>query len=193
MYPHYNWTRIPASGVTPPPDTCDNPTTILTHAFDSAGTGSPSQLLILGSTVKSYQAFSFVGGAIITDLHWTGGKTSVPEPFPITAWLIEVWNDNAGVPGTLAQTMVFSPALANETSIGTFGGVACFTYSVDFLPWFLADAGVTYWVSVQPNLQGPQQWLWMTGGAGSSYVILDGIGFANANALALDITGCVPT
>lgn len=184
------------SGVEPPPDDCTSPTTIFTQAFDSAGTGSASQNdpNEFGAFAKSFVPFTFSGGAIVTDLHWTGGRVDIPPEFPNrhpTAWLIEFWNDNAGQPGTLAQTATFTPALANETSIGTVGGVDCYTYSVDILPWFLADPGVTYWVSVQPTLIYPPGWIWMTAGAGSSWLEFFGEGSAVAFDLAIEITGCV--
>ena len=189
------WTRIPAAASPPPPDTCDNPTAILSQAFDSTGLSYQSQRDVRdGDFVKAYQSFSFVAGAIVTDLHWVGNRFDVIESQgTITAWTIEFWNDNAGVPGTLAQTAVFSPALANETLLAVFGGFTTYTYSVDILPWFLADAGVQYWVSVQPALEYPPGFGWCTAGAGSSYSVFFGTPQVNDHKLALQITGCVPT
>ena len=186
---------VAVDGDAPTPG-CDNPTTILSQALDTTGTATAvASQLAPPDDSKAYQPFSFVDGAMITDLHWRGTKVLPPEPSVITAWLIEFWNNGAGIPGTLAQTMVFDPALANETSVGIGAlGTEEFTYSVDFDPWFLADAGVTYWVSVQPALGSGTFWYWRNATSGSSsYIIINGEGISTGTPLTMDVTGCEGT
>jgi len=179
--------------------TCASPSTIFNQTWDgTVGNGVASDLDGNGGNgdyAKAYESFSFAGGAIVTDLHWTGYYTPDADGSPprATAWLIEFWNDNAGVPGTLNQTAVFTPALANETLIGTVGSNKVYSYSVDLLPWFLADVGVTYWVSVHPTVNFlPQftEWFWATAGAGSCYSVFFASPSSPAFNLAFYLTGC---
>ena len=176
------------------PSTCPSPTTILTQAFDNTGAGYISQFDTagggLGDFSKSYENFSFVHGALVTDVHWTGGIQTPGGEDAVTGWTIQFWTDNAGQPGTLIQGQDFLAAAVTAVHIGVVGPIDAFAYSVN-VTQFIADAGVTFWISIQAQLRLPEEWFWATAGAGTCWQVLFGAGASQPNNLALDLTGCL--
>ncbi len=184
------------TGGTPPPPGCDNPTTILTQAFNNTDGAYTSQFDTsgggFGDYAKTYEDFTFADGAIVTDFHWTGGYSTVGSEGLATSWLVEFWDDVGGQPGaTPIQSQVFTPVEVNETFIGLIGTKNYYHYSVDIFPWFLADGGLTYWISVQASLNAPKSWGWAVCTGGAAWQVFFGEGGATDTGVALDLTGCV--
>lgn len=185
-----------ASGGCNIPGSCPSPTTILTQAFDSTGTGYISQFDpdVLGDFSKAYDSFSFLHGALLTDVHWTGGYVLPRGEFTSTAFSVQFWADNAGQPAAVAlQTESFTPLQANETLVGSFGGLSIYTYSVTLATPFPSDCATTYWLSVQSTLRLPDEWGWASAGAGTAWQVQFGVGASIPNNLAFDLTGCLGT
>lgn len=165
---------------------------VYTQPFNATGNVFASQNNTNGGGLfaQVYDDFTLGSATSITDVHWTGAYFNPNTPGTTTAWTVGFYDDNAGQPGALISSQVFSNT-GNETSLGTIGGLPTFSYSVILSTPFSASAGTQYWLSVYPDLGLPPQWGWAegSGGDGISYQDFIGSRFSLSNDMAFDLTG----
>lgn len=146
-----------------------------------------------GSFAKVYDNFTLNTTTTVTDVHWVGSYFNPAQQGSITSFLIEMWANAAGQPGAnlFGDTI---PGTANETAIASISGFPTFSYDVDLSPSFVAQAGTTYWLSIQPSMGFPPQWGWNTGTGGDGVAYQDFFGSRSplANDFAFSLTGTVP-
>jgi hypothetical protein len=198
MFGREIFTRPGATAVVPPgPCNPVPPSTILTQTWDTTGNIVTSQTNYGGDPVKTFGKFSFTNGAIITDVHWTGGYQAPSLEIHATSFIIQFWTDVAGAPGVMEQTQTLLLAACNETLVGSTapGPTIIYTYSAD-ITQFVADAATTFWLAIQATLVYPPLWGWAQNGvsAVATYQDFGGVPITDyPNARAFDFTGCVPT
>ena len=165
---------------------CGVPNQIACQAWDGGSNlfGSQNDTVSgFGNFATTYTQFSFTQTWDVESFHWVGGYFNPPAQGPITAWTLQFYNDNAGVPGNPIAIGDF-PGTGNETFIGDVNGFPIYSYSLSFGSFDMA-AG-TYWASVVPDLGFPPQWGWATATGGNGYQCffgtcgLTGVGFAYA-------------
>lgn len=125
-----------------------------------------------GSFAKVYDNFSLGSAASISGVHWYGGFFNPVAAGTITSFLIEIWADTAGAPGGSVPLRAATIAgHANQVQTGDNAIGPLYAYSIDLATAFQAQAGTTYWLSIQPSMDFPPQWGWATGtgGDGLSY------------------------
>jgi hypothetical protein len=145
-----------------------------------------------GNFATVYDNFTLTGATSISEVSWTGGYFNPPSQGTITQWDVSFYADAAGAPGTLLHSYVIA-GTGNETSIGSVNGFPIYTYDVA-LPGatgFHAFGGVTYWLSVVPDLGFPPQWGWATGtgGDGNAWQVFNGTGAATGADMAFALNG----
>jgi hypothetical protein len=132
-----------------------------------------------GNFATTFQQFTLSQTIDVESVHWVGGYFNPPNQGPITAWTLDLYNDNAGIPGNLLAFGVF-PGTGNETFLGfSPSGFPIYSYELDFQS-FDMNAG-TYWASVVPDLGFPPQWGWATSAG------------ANQNGYQCFFGACAPT
>lgn len=149
-----------------------------------------------GSFSKTYDNFTLNTDGEISDVHWVGayfpeaGATNIGTPV-MNGFLIELWSDNAGEPGSL----LFSESIsgnAGETflSNGLYNQVF-YSYDANLASSFMAIAGTEYWLSIQAQLDFPPHWGWAEGNGPDSYSSQDYFGqrYFNGNDQAFSLTG----
>jgi hypothetical protein len=139
-----------------------------------------------GDFAKMYDDFSLATTTSITDIHWTGQYFSGSRTNGVDSFLIQFWS-NAGGPGTLLYSATIAGTNVNETLISGDD----YTYDADLATAFTAQAGTTYWVSIQATMLFPPQWGWMEGTGGNGVAFQDFFGTrARIGAdLAFSLTG----
>jgi hypothetical protein len=143
-----------------------------------------------GNFATVYDNFTLAGDGNVTDLSWTGVYFNPPTPSPMAGFTIQFYSDNAGIPGaSLFSTYV--TGTANETDLGSFGGIETFGYSGNLGTAFGATGNTQYWISIVPDLGFPPQWGWSTGtgGDGASYQVFFGTGYVRASDEAFTLSG----
>jgi hypothetical protein len=123
----------------------------------------------------------------VTEINWIGGFD--PSRFgnggPVTDFKVTIYPSIAG--GSEPAIALPSQPLVDEstggnagqTSIGTFGGIAMYSYAYTLPAPFVAQAGVKYWVHILALQEGSiPDWGFAgaTGGNGSHYVRESGAG-----------------
>ena len=68
----------------------------------------------------------------VESFHWVGGYFNPAAQGPITAWTLNLYDDNGGTPGNLLAFGVF-PGTGNETFLGfSPSGFPIYQYELDF-------------------------------------------------------------
>ena len=112
-----------------------------------------------GSVFSVADDFQYAEATPISGLNWWGGYLNPPSGPDV--FTVRLFADDDGRPGTLLQQVVFDSV--SKESTGQFvNGVpqlySEFRYSATFEKPFLAEAGVTYWLSI---INPPRDtWLW---------------------------------
>jgi hypothetical protein len=146
-----------------------------------------------GNFATSYDNFTLSASTSLSSVEWVGSYFNPPTQGTITAWTLNIYSNNGGIPGTsLYQTVVSgngSETFLQNDNIGdpTF----LYTLPVNFS----ATAGTEYWISVVPDLSFPPQWGWETGtgGDGAAYQCFLGSCGAVPNDLAFALFGGTST
>jgi hypothetical protein len=137
-----------------------------------------------GLFAQSYDNFTLGAAANLTSVEMIGSYFNPGTQGPISAWTLQIYDDNGGIPGSLLyQTNV--GGTGNETFL-QFDNVGDPTYLYQINVNFSAAAGTQYWLSVYPDLGFPPQWGWETGtgGDGASYQCF----FGACGALGSDLS-----
>lgn len=117
-----------------------------------------------GANFTSYDNFTLGSATTITSVGWTGGYYNPQSPGSISGWTVGFYADNAGQPGGLITSFVFS-GNGGETSVGSdLLGDPVYAYGAAIS--FAASAGTQYWLSVVPDTAFPPQWGWTTSSTG---------------------------
>ena len=142
-----------------------------------------------GNFATAYDNFTLGSTAAVTSINWQGGYYNGGSA-PISSFALTFYADNAGQPGAAVATETVS-GNANQTFVGSSGGLTYENYSAAFAPSFTATAGTKYWLSIVPNLGFPPQWGWNsgTGGDGAAFQEFFGAPSAVANDLAFGLKG----
>jgi len=119
-----------------------------------------------GNFATTYTQFSFTQTWDVESFHWVGGYFNPAVQGPITAWTLEFYNDNAGIPGNPIAIGSF-PGNGGETFIGNVNGFPIYVYWLYFQSFNMGPG--TYWASVVPDLGFPPQWGWATATGGNGY------------------------
>jgi hypothetical protein len=141
-----------------------------------------------GNFATSYTQFTLPGGVSdwsLESFHWVGGYFNPAVQGPITAWTLEFYNDNAGIPGNPIAIGSF-PGNGGETFIGNVNGFPIYVYWLYFQDFDVLPG--TYWASVVPDLGFPPQWGWATATGGLGYQCFFG-SCANVAGLSYAIDG----
>lgn len=102
--------------------------------------------------------FQFGQETLLGGLNWWGGYFN-PPPGPDN-FTVRLFSDSGGHPGTLLNQFAFGTVakVATGQFVNAPGLYPEFKYSASFATPFLAEAGVTYWVSI---VNPPRDiWLW---------------------------------
>jgi hypothetical protein len=143
------------------------------------GTGYTDEESAAGTGFRVFDDFTLASAGTINQVSWVGlyinGTVFLNEPPNTTSWNIDLYANNAGVPGTvLSDTSLTAAEVTSQVlGSGTFGG-ATFTmyqFTAD-IPDFNAAAGTTYWFS--PFSENPDEstkfiWVDGTGGTNTAY------------------------
>jgi hypothetical protein len=139
----------------------------------------------LGDFSKVYDDFTLAANTSITDIHWTGQYFTGGRGNGVDSFLIQFWS-NAGGPSTLLYSATVAGGSANETLISG----SDYSYDVDLATAFLAQAGTTYWVSIQATMFFPPQWGWSEGTGGNGVGFQDFLGNrSRVPDMAFSLTG----
>lgn len=141
-----------------------------------------------GDFSKVYDDFSLAADTTITDIHWLGQYFAGSRTNGVDSFLIQFWSDTSAAPGSLLYAATVTSA--NETLVSG----DTYSYDVDLANAFLAQAGTTYWVSIQARMLFPPQWGWSEGTGGNGTAVQDFVGNRSNIAfdMAFSLTG-VPT
>lgn len=139
--------------------------------FDTGGNGDFS---------KVYDDFSLAVDTTITDIHWFGQYFSGSRTTGVDSFLIQFWSDSNAAPGSVLYAATVSSASETLVSGDTY------SYDVDLANVFLAQAGTTYWVSIQATMLFPPQWGWSEGTGGNGTAVQDFVG--TRSAIGFDMT-----
>ncbi len=144
-----------------------------------------------GNFATTYQQFTLTSSWDVESFHWVGGYFNPPTPGTITAWTVNFYNDNGGIPGNQIY-FVTNGGTDNETFLGSPNGFPIYQYDLTFSGVNLA-AG-SYWASVVPDLGFPPQWGWATGtGTDPGYQCFQGTCGSTGVGFAYAIDGTNPT
>lgn len=119
----------------------------------------------LGNFATVYNQFTLSVTNTITGVGWTGGYFNPPTLGPITSWSVAFYADSGGMPGPMLANFV-TAGNGTETYNSTVNSIPIYDYSVGTN--FFAIAGVSYWLSVVPDLAAPPQWGWATSNVGNN-------------------------
>ena len=143
-----------------------------------------------GQFATVFDDFTLALPTTITGISWQGGYWNPTTQGSISQFTIQFWSDGGGGPAGLLQTHVIA-GTANETSLGPGSvGSPIFEYSAGLT--FGAAPGVTYWVSIVPDLEFPPQWGWQSGTGGNGLAFQDFMGESGAlegTDLAFSLSG----
>ncbi len=173
---------------------------LYSQSFDQTGNANASQNDTsqggFGNFASTYDNWNINPGGLykVTEIQFTGGYFNPNQQGNITGWTINVYFDNAGQPGTLQYTDHIS-GTGNETFLGNYNGFPAYSYDISGLS-FQELSGVTYWLSVVPDLAFPPQWGWATSSQGDGVAYQDYFGtrsqLASDQAFTLIGTSSVP-
>ena len=123
-----------------------------------------------GNFATAYDNFTLGSTTSISSVEWIGSYFNPPARGNITGWTLNIYSDNAGIPGGLLYTTGDVAGTAGETflEIDNVGDPA---YLYGLPVSFTASAGTQYWMSLVPDVGFPPQWGWETGtgGDGAAY------------------------
>ena len=119
----------------------------------------------IGNFATAFDDFTLGSTATITNVAWTGAYYNPQTQGTITGFTLQIYSDKSGVPGASLYSVTV-PGTANETSLGSPGGLGLF-FSYNASVNFAATGGVEYWLSLVPDLGFPPQWGWATGTGGT--------------------------
>jgi hypothetical protein len=150
---------------------------LYSQPFDMTGNAYSSQNDTTGGNgnfATVYDDFTLGSSAMINNVQWVGEFFNPVEFGNITAFTVDFYANNGGIPGSLLSTNYIAGD-ANETDIGNYNGFEAYSYSLDVTN-FAATAGTEYWMSIEPDLGFPPQWGWSTSsvGDGMGYQCFDG-------------------
>lgn len=111
-----------------------------------------------GSKAKVADSFTLASAATIQSVEWYGGGGAD------TSFVVNIFADAAGVPGTLLDTTTVQPFRGVAF---TDGGFTAYDYTADITA-FSAAAGTEYWFQVLAN-NGDWVWSLGSGGDGQHY------------------------
>jgi len=169
--------------------------TLFNQSVDQTGavTASQNDTGGFGNFASTYDDFSVAGGNYtINQVQWAGGYFNPAQQGTITGWTINIYFDNGGQPGA-QQYSTHIAGTGNETFLGNYNGTPSFSYDVSGLN-FAELGGVTYWLSVVPDLAFPPQWGWETSADGNGLSYQDFLGSRSqlGSDAAFTLSGAVP-
>ena len=146
-----------------------------------------------GDFAKVYDNFTLAASTAITGIDWVGAYLSQVQGTP-TGFLLQIWADQAGAPGSLLYSDTIS-GNAHQSAGLVVGAWVYQAYSEDLATAFQAAAGVTYWLSVQEIGPVPTQWAWGGGSGGDGSEVQDfaGTRYVRGNDAAFDLRGGTAT
>jgi hypothetical protein len=164
---------------------CADAATILFNQPSGFPTGqlfNQSQALVFASREfdlgLAFDNFVLGQAASIIDVHWQGAYFNPSTRGTISAFKIQFWADSDGRPGTSLYSAVIA-GNANETFVGNHWvqNAPVYDYSTSLATAFAADAGTTYWLSIQaqsPWVANAPTWGWQDSvyGAGDRLSVL---------------------
>jgi len=139
-----------------------------------------------GQFALAYDDFTLSSASNVNGVAFTGGYYNPGPPGSIANFVLNIYTDMAGTPGSAIAFGTF-PGNGGENCPG--GGNIC-TYSLSFGD-FAMTAG-TYWISVSPDMPFPPQWGWATSGTGTGNAyqcFLGTCGAIGGTNLAFDVMG----
>jgi PEP-CTERM motif len=142
-------------------------------ASSPGGLASQNAPNVFGPLYTAFDDFTLTTGALVSGVQWQGAYYNPPTQGTITQFELIFWSDNAGLPGTALRTYDIS-GNAGETFAGSSGDFLDYNYAANLSTPFQVDANTKYWLSIQPTVDFPPQWLWRygTGGDGQSAQII---------------------
>jgi PEP-CTERM motif len=148
-----------------------------------------------GNFATTYDNFTLGAAATVTEIDWIGSYFNPPSQGNITAFTINFYADNAGIPG--AQLFSVN-APFTEAGLGNdLVGNPTFEYSM--ASNVALNGGITYWLSIVPDLGFPPQWGWETSsgagdpGDGNGYQVFFGKGGPTGTDMAFTLKGDAAT
>jgi PEP-CTERM motif len=141
---------------------------LYTQPFDMTGNAYSSQNDTTGGNgnfATVYDDFTLGSSATINNVQWVGEFFNPVEEGDITAFTVNFYANNGGIPGTLLSSNYIA-GNANQTDIGNFNGFEAYSYSLD-VSGFAATGGAEYWLSIEPDLGFPPQWGWSSSSVGN--------------------------
>lgn len=135
-----------------------------------------------------------VGPGLIGDIHWWGTYGITPGA---DAFVINIYNDNAGTVGSLAAAVSVS-SLTRTATTDTINGRTMYSYDAFITPIILTPL-TTYWLGISNTSggTGSSAWAWVqsanSGGNARQYSNSNGTwGNSTNKALAFNLTDTVP-
>jgi hypothetical protein len=136
-----------------------------------------------GNFATVYQQFTLNQLWDVESFHWVGGYFNPGPPGNITAWTLQFYNDNGGIPGNPIAIGSF-PGNGGETLLSN----GLYQYSVFFGSFDMGPG--TYWASVVPDQKFPPQWGWATSaGPNPGYQCFQGNCGLTASGFAFALDG----
>lgn len=133
------------------------------------------------------------GQNTIRDLHWWGIYGSGIANPPVDQFAINIYNDNAGGPGTL-NTAVGLINVVRTKTMQTITGFTMYSYDAIVSPSITLTAGTNYWLGIS-NGSGGNSWAWVqsanSGGNARQWSSASGVYTATNKGLAFNITDTI--
>jgi hypothetical protein len=139
----------------------------------------------LGLFAQAFDDFTLASAGQVNQVTWQGGYFLPPQAGTITAFTLTFYNADpaSGRPGTVVAMQTIN-GNGNETFVGTEIGSddgsdnLIYNYSDNLIAPVSLAAGVTYWLSIVPDLvfEGDPsvgQWGWHTGTGGNGGALED--------------------
>ena len=162
-------TSITTVPVGNPADTADAASLLYEQpAISVGGNASQNAPNWFGSLYTAFDDFTLATGASITGVQWQGSYSATPV-YPITQFEIIFWSNNAGLPGQALATYDISGNGGEQFVTRDSNGYYECDYGVGLPTAFAASPNTTYWLSIQPTVNGPPQWYWSSGTGGDGW------------------------
>jgi PKD repeat protein len=107
--------------------------------------------------------FTLLSTHAITEIQWRGGYDPKYAAYagPVVDFIVGIYGTSiAGEPDVASLPLAEFQAggNANETFVGTFGGIPMYDYTLVLPSAFSAEAGVKYWVQIEASQAGVPNW-----------------------------------
>jgi len=133
--------------------------------------------------------FTLSTSAVISSVDWDGAAVNVPA----TSFTIDIYSNNAGVPGTLLDSTIVgtgSPVATGSTVLtgANVAGSSILSYYSAITP-FDAAAGTEYWISIIGDTASDFAWSTGSGGNASAGQVYNGTDYPQHTDLAFTLNG----